>query len=254
MVWTSRLLMKKLEQKVIKRLLEKEDPLILEIGAHIGMDTKKFLQEFKDLKIYCFEPDPRCIKIFKESIKDNRCVLIEAAVSNYDGKATLCLSYSSKYSFLIDFNLLNMHNVVNLARHIKHIFVFWDKGYIDSLGQSSIKKSISKSEDYPWLIFKEKIEVKTIKIDTWVKENNIHYIDFIWSDVQGAEKDIIEGATDALKITKYLSIEYGETSPYPDAMTRDETIELLKEHNFGLIPEYSNKGKIGNLLFRNKKF
>src|SRR3989338_4721073 len=81
-----------LNQKEIKGLLQKEDPLVLELGAHKGFDTKRFLEEFTNIKIYCFEPDPRCISAFKNLIRDPRCELIERAVSNKDGKTILNVS------------------------------------------------------------------------------------------------------------------------------------------------------------------
>ncbi len=63
---------------------------------------------------------------------------------------------------------------------------------------------------------------------------------------------MIEGSVNALKIVKYLFTEYGEISPYPEALTRDETIELLRQHHFEIVPEYSDENERGNLLFRNK--
>jgi 2-O-methyltransferase len=217
-------LMQLSKMEAIKKLLQKENPLILEIGSHVGSDTKLFLKEFRDIKMYCFEPDPRCITKFKRNIKDNRCALIEMAVSNTDG--TILLHLSGGYP------------PETLGREE------WD-------ASSSIKKAVSHCQKHPWLTFDSSIEVKTIKLDTWIVENNINHIDFIWSDVQGAERDLIEGAANTLKITKYLYAEYGEISTYPEAMTRDETIALLKQHEFQIIPELSDTGEIGNLFFRN---
>jgi FkbM family methyltransferase len=214
------------QMKAIKQLLQKENPLILEIGSHVGGDTKLFLQTFKDVVIYCFEPDPRCIAQFKNNIKDSRCVLIEMALSNIDGKT-----------------LLNLSGGCNPEMPRKGE---WD-------ASSSIKKAVSHSQAYPWLTFESSIEVRTIKLDTWVTQNNIQYIDFIWSDIQGAERDLIEGAINALKITKYLFMEYGEISPYPEAMTRDQTISVMKRHNFEIIQELSDTSERGNVLFKNNK-
>jgi FkbM family methyltransferase len=243
-----------MDVKEIKKLLKKKDPTVLEIGAQVGGDTKKFLQEFKGIRIYCFEPDPRCIKIFKKSIKDDRCALIEVAVSNIDGKTVLYLSRRSKADFNLK-DIKSIHGIIRLGSELKYALqcsLF--KKNSDSLGQASIKKSISRSDDYPWLIFDQKIEVETIKLDTWIKKHNISLVDFIWSDVQGAEKDMIEGAVNTLKITKYFYMEYGELSPYPEALTRNETIALLRMHNFNLIEEYSSKSKRGDLLFVNTKY
>jgi FkbM family methyltransferase len=217
----------KLNQMEIKKLLQKDNLIILEIGSHIGTDTMRFLEAFRDIKIFCFEPDPRCIIAFKNFINDERCILIEAAVSNIDGKTILNMSGG------------------------------WPPGFPgkgDWDASSSIKNSISHSDSHPWLTFNNKIEVITIKLDTWATENDINFIDFIWADVQGAERDLIEGAGHTLKITKYFFTEYGETSTYPEAMTREETIELLQKHGFELVPIYSDESEAGNLLFMNRMF
>ena len=222
-----------LNQKEIKKLLQKENPLVLEIGSHIGLDTLRFLEEFKDITIYSFEPDPRCITFFKEVVKNRRCTLVEAAVANVDGKALLHLSGGWPSGFKGE----------------------WDSiyGRGDWNASSSIKNSVSNSGEYPWLSFDRTIEVKTVRLDTWTKENDITAVDFIWADVQGAEREMIEGAVNTLKTVKYLFTEYGETSPYPEALTRDETIKLLGQNDFEIVSEYSNEDRKGNLLFKNKR-
>jgi len=232
----------KLTQETIKKILQKEDPLILEIGAHTGEDTRKFLLEFKNIKIYCFEPDPRCINKFKKCIKDDRCTLVEVAMSNNDGKAVLNMSSGWPTNGIPKF--------IRFLRLEKFYLSLMKKEWDYS---SSIKTAISNPRNYPWLIFDKKSEVKTIKLDSWIKENNIKLIDFIWADIQGAERDMIEGAENALKFCKYFYTEYGETSSYTGALTRDETIELLQKHDYELVPEYSSGKEIGELLFRNKK-
>ncbi len=243
--------MSNIGQEKIKKLLQKDNPTVVEIGAHKGEDALRFMQEFKDIKIYCFEPDPRCTAEFKKAVKDSRCTLIEAAVSNKDGETILNLPTS----WLV--KVPKLLKSLGLRRYWTFMVLAYRKKrgmQREATGQSSIKKSISHSKKYPWLTFKETVMVKTIKLDTWAQENNIRHIDFIWMDVQGAERDVIEGAANTLKIVKYLYTEYGETSCYPDDLTREDTIELLLEHNFQIIPECSSKKKNGNLLFLNKNF
>lgn len=240
-----------IEQEKIKKLLRKDNPTVLEIGAHKGEDALRFLQEFKDIKIYCFEPDPRCTAEFKKTVKDNRCVLMEAAVSNRDGETILNMPSSWRVK------VPKLFKAIGAKRYWTFMILAYRQMrgmQRESTGQSSIKKSLSHSKKYPWLTFKETVMVKTIKLDTWVQENNIRQIDFIWMDVQGAERDVIEGAANTLKIVKYLYTEYGETSCYPDAMTREETIRLLQKNNFQIIPECSSEREIGNLLFLNRNF
>lgn len=232
-----------LDQKTIKQLLKKEDPLILELGAHAGEDTRRFIREFKSLKIYCFEPDPRCIKKFKKriNIKDGRCTLVEAAVSNSDGFTWLNMSSGRAPG-----RIYNICRIVGLGRFYE-VLINDDWDY-----SSSIRPAISRPKDYPWLTFNQKTEVKTVRLDSWIRDNHIKQVDFIWSDIQGAERDMLEGAVNTLKICRYFYTEYGEVSSYQGALTREETIAILKEHNFELVPAHDSEQKIGNLLFRNK--
>ena len=51
----------------IKILLNKENPVILEVGTNDGEDSEEFLKVFEKIQLYCFEPDPRAIKRFKKS-------------------------------------------------------------------------------------------------------------------------------------------------------------------------------------------
>lgn len=242
-----------INQREIKALLQKENPLILEIGAHVGSDTRRFLNEFKDVKIYCFEPDPRCIENFKKNINDRRCTLVEAAVSNGDGEILLNMSGGwpiNKIPYL--FKRVRLARVyVFVALIYRRIFKMKSENNWDA--SSSIKHARSHPKDYPWLTFYEKVIVKMIKLDTWAIQNGVKHIDFIWTDVQGAERDLIEGATNTLKSTKYFYVEYGEIASYEGALTRAETIELLSKHDFHLVGKHSENTRIGNLLFENKK-
>ena len=66
----------------IKDLLNKNNPIIIEIGAHYGEDTLRFLEIFPNAKIHCFEPDDRNINIFNQMVNDDRVVLYQSALSN----------------------------------------------------------------------------------------------------------------------------------------------------------------------------
>ncbi|MBF0123644.1 MAG: FkbM family methyltransferase [Candidatus Omnitrophica bacterium] len=232
----------KIEHKVIKEILRKEDPVVLELGAHTGEDTQKFLDVFKDIRIYCFEPDPRCIKQFKSFIKDKRCVLTEAAVSNRDGQVVLNMS-SGWPPHLVP----RRYQILGLSC----LYLFLKRNDWDY--SSSIKNSKSNSSEHPWLKFDRKVQVQSMRLDSWVAHKGVKAIDFIWSDIQGAEKDMIDGASSVLKICKYFYTEYGEVGSYSGALTKEETIELLRKHDFELVPEYSSSEKRGNLLFRNMR-
>lgn len=223
-------------------MLQKEDPVVLEIGANDGRDTEQFLREFKDIRIYCFEPDPRNLAILRKYIKDNRCVVVGAALSNKDGEAILHMSTGWPRQVPKWVQVLGLSKAYTSLRGKE-----WT-------ASSSILEPVPCSQDDPWLTFGRDASVKAVKLDTWVREENISHVDFIWMDVQGAERLVIEGAIDTLKTTNFVFTEFGETSTYSQAMTREETIEIMKQHGFELIPEYSAATTAirGNLLFKNK--
>ena len=74
--------------QIIYILISKDEPLILEIGAHYGELSKKFIRIFKSPTIYMFECDPRCLKkLKKEFTAFQKINIINKAVSNQVGKS-----------------------------------------------------------------------------------------------------------------------------------------------------------------------
>lgn len=213
----------------IKELLRKSKPVILEAGAHYGQHSVQFLNLCQDVILYAFEPDPRCIKQFRLRISDPRCFLVEAAVSCQDGEAELHLSQGCPP---------------------------WDSRALSSAWDqsSSIQKTVSRSSQYPWLTFGKKVKVRTVSLDSWCSKQEVSDIDLLWIDVQGSEKKLLEGAKKTLRTTNYIYIEYGETSVYPEAMTRAQTIEMLRDFGFVLLEDYSDSSERGNLLFKNSGY
>ncbi len=49
----------------IVSLLQKPDPVILDIGCNDGTDAQCFLRLCPEAKLYCFEPDARAAARFK---------------------------------------------------------------------------------------------------------------------------------------------------------------------------------------------
>jgi len=214
---------KKIElYKVIRLLLNKKKLLFLEIGAHIGKDTINFLKFFPEIKLYCFEPDPRNIEIHKKIIHDPRCVLIEKAIFSSNRRKILYQSYGK----------------------IKDYGEPW--GILDFTYSSSLKIPKNHLFRAPLCKFNDGIMVETITLDEWSKDQNIDEIDFIWADVQGAEKELIEGGIETLKKTKYFYTEYCNNEDYLEQINL-ERIELLLP-DYEILLFYND-----NVLFVNKK-
>ena len=125
---------------------------------------------------------------------------------------------------------------------------------------SSIVECADHSSQYPALYFPETAEVQVTRLDTWAEKERVEHVDFIWTDVQGAERKLVEGARGLLQRTDYIQLEFGECEVYPGAsMTRNETIALLAGHGFREVPEFTENivrgpggaWHSGDLLFAN---
>lgn len=229
--------MKKYKQKFenFKYVIEKDNPIIIEIGSHYGEDSLRFIETFENSKVYCFEPDPRNIDIHKKHIDDDRIKLFEIALSNQTGEADFYQSYDDKE---IPDRVFEKYDWIDKEDYIKK--------NLNNSGSSSLKKGYGKVLD-------NKIKVKTKRFDEWYNENlSEQIIDFCWIDVQGAEKDVFDGMGDIITKVKYIWVEYGEMN-YEDAMGRDDTIRYLENKGFFLITSLSSDNNSGDLLFVNRR-
>lgn len=209
----------------------KKDLTILDIGTYDGKDSLEFSQIFPNSQIYSFEADKRSIKLFKKISKDVKNInLIETALSNIDGEVNWYASNSKT------------------RRH----YDFQDSWS----ASSSIKKPDNHLNIFTDISFNNKTKVKSTKLDSWVqKNNNIDKIDIMWVDVNGGEKEFIEGAINTLQNkVKYLYIEFNgveDKTLYKDCLTLDK---LRKKLNFFKeLGIYNFQGNFGNILFKNKK-
>jgi len=210
--------------RLIRKLIRKENPIILEIGANTGRDTKRFLKKFKNISLYCFEPDPRCIRKFKKNIDDNRCELYEVAISDHD---------SSK----CDFHLSGGSRPGHSSTHIN---------------SSSLHRPKHHLIKHPSITFNETIQVKTMRLDSWFQCLCPSTIDFVWADIQGAEKQLILGGRKTLKHTRYLYTEFSNEERYANQINLKEILKLLptyKIHESYLgCSDYST-----NILLKNER-
>lgn len=180
-----------LSAKDVARLINRREPVILEIGANIGQTTAEFLKEMPHARIFCFEPDPRAIAIFKENIKSPNVKLIECAVGNNAGNITF-------------------HQSSGVDE-----YAGWNQS-------GSIKPPKDHVKIWPKVTFENKIEVPVIRLDDWIETENLEQIDFIWADTQGAEGDMILGGPQAINKSRFLYTEYGFQEIYEGQVSLSE--------------------------------
>ncbi len=215
---------------LFRKILQKDDPTIVEIGAHFGEDTLRFLETFPGVELHCFEPDPRCIKVFRRYVSDKRATLHEVALSNEEGTATFYQSYQDPGSATPP----NKYDWIDPALYAEE--------ELNNSGSSSLKKGYQFNKQ-------QTIEVSTQRFDSWATDPGAPAeIDLAWIDVQGAEKDVLDGMGTEISRIRLIWIEYGEMI-YEDSMTREQTIQYFDSKGFAPVPQFSSPGAAGDLLF-----
>jgi len=181
------------DKAYIKNLLKKDDPIIFEIGCADGTDTEQFLNQFSEIKLYGFEPDPDNLNTIKNKNFDKRFNLFEGVVSNVNGHINFLRSDGSRHS-------------------------------------GSILKPKTHLQIWPEVNFTENIQVKSIKLDTFCEINSINEIDFIWMDTQGAEGEIFKSGKNIFKSTRYIYTEYSNDEWYENQPNLQTLIDILGEN------------------------
>ena len=175
---------------VQRRFGTPEPKLFLELGAHCGTDTA-WLATLPGVTIHAFEPDPRNSQPARENLTLHR-----AAVAACDGRGPLLLSAEG-----------------------------WGHEWTLS---SSIKRPKNHLQRYP-VTFGETVEVELVALDTFHRERGLDVVDFIWADIQGAEGEMVHGAHETLRRTRYLYTEYSDDELYEGQATLGELLALLPE-------------------------
>jgi len=230
-----------LQEKLLKEIVPFNNPLIIEIGAADGEGTQKLLDLFDEATMYSFDADPRAIRCHQDYINSDRCTLINKAMSNEDGKMEFYLS-----------NKTSQHDAKLQKMNRKEIYEKATETLSDIIPDYSPLTTTHGGWFYSSTILEnqyngarglnwnEKVEVDVTTLDNWCEENNIKHIDLLWTDVEGAERRMLEGAENSLAFTDYILLEYGLTDMFPEAMSRSQTIDCMEKYGFSLYADYSD--------------
>ncbi len=83
--------------------------------------------------------------------------------------------------------------------------------------------------------FSEIVNCKTIKLDTFIEENNISSIKLLKLEAEGFEPEILKGSKKALKIIEYIAIDGGKERGVNQEETFTFQSNFLYENGFTLI-------------------
>lgn len=169
--------------ELLKRceMLDNAEKLIIDGGAGLGETAAKILDATPGNKgkVIAFEPNPQNVELFR--LKDERVVLRQEAVSNFDGEA----------EFL----------VTSTTREDKsNPYMESGSSYVGKLaGASGVSNAVSGGDSYP---------VRVRRIESVLRELGISQVDFLKLDLQGAELDALEGLGPMIDKVKWMWIEF----------------------------------------------
>ncbi len=208
--------------KDIYDFLEKQnDNLnIIECGGHLGNDTKKLSNIFKNGSIYCIEAN---IKLYDNLIKN---------INNNNVKIfNYCLSDKNGFSeFYIDAN---------------------------SEGDAGASSILESTPNYlkNYIKKEEKIIINSITLKDFLTRNNLDKIDLLWLDVEGFEYYILHSSIDILKNIKYIYTEVNFQEFRKNGKLYNDVKSLLLKNNFIELYKWEQGAKWGewqgNVLFKN---
>jgi autotransporter strand-loop-strand O-heptosyltransferase len=203
-----------MDKSYIKQLLHSyKNPIVVELGAYNGSDTKWIYDACVCTpKYFAVEPDPR--HIFQLICNVPQARIIQTAIADYTGE--------------IDFNLSNSDDGIN-----DH--------------SSSILKPKEHLKMHPQVKFDKTIKVPCMTLDDLVKKENIDHINLLFVDIQGAEKNLIEGGKEILKKTDWIFIESYENEMYEGQILRSELLKMLPD--FEKVGEFTDS----NILLQRKR-
>lgn len=179
--------------------------VLFDVGANNGSRWFNELSaDQENTLVYMFEPTPYLCEVIRKSYAHlKNWVLIDKAVSNYEGK--------SKF---------------NVAGH-------YDWGCSSLLTfREDVKETWPK--DRSDFNFTETIEVEVTTLNSFVKNNpSITHINYLHIDAQGSDLDVLKGSSDILHMIQMGQIEAAYNAPlYVGSPTHNECVSWLQENNF----------------------
>ena len=175
----------------------KKQNIILEIGAHNGLDGLRYALFNPDCNIYAFEPNRSFNKIIKENkrkienvmkIKITNYTLVNKAVSNFCGNREFNISLDHGASSIYKFNKVN------------------------------IKHNWGKKNNY---VVTKKTKTKVTTLKKFLDTKEIKIIRFLHCDAQGSDIDVIKG------LKEYKSLVF---SGVIEVSRNNKTLNYRMEH------------------------
>lgn len=212
--------------------------IVFDVGANNGDSTKEFLND-PTVELYAFEPNPILYKdLCKIQDKNPRYHPMNLAIGETDGQAM--------------FHLAGPVDPRNPLLHCEGI---------SNYGCSSLLPfSDSVQQEWPGRIDFQSfgsVDVKTMRLDTFMKESNLSEIDYLHIDAQGMDLSVMKSLGSYITRVKEGVLEApinDKKKIYTGSHTCEEAILFLLNNGFHIynIEKNDTQGNEVNLYFKRR--
>lgn len=179
-----------------------KNPTIIEAGTASGYDTEWFCNTFPNGKVYGLEPIPDLFNAAVERTKNyNNVTLKNKALSNKNDIIEMYISDMSG-------NIVESSSILKPKDHLTY---------------------------HPHITFKKKISVESIRLDDFVKTENIDIVNLLWLDLQGFESIVLNDSYHTMSKTQFIFTEINMIEVYENAMLWSEFEPFMLSKGFKKI-------------------
>ncbi len=205
-----------------KKIKKNEIKTILEIGSRDALDAIE-LSNLYHCHVFAFECNPTAIEICKQNIGLNPNVtLVPLGVWDTTGEMPF-------------YRIINTNIDTNI-------------------GASSFFEFNPEAKNYPSIVeeglVQEKITVPTIRLDEFLKAQDIRNIDLLCMDVQGAAFQVLFSLGEQLKTVKYIIVELENHPIYSGEVLYKDVNDFLAQAGFRRASNLVD-GLFGDVLYIN---
>ena len=195
----------------LKKKNLKKINIFFDIGAHEGESIEIFSKNFTISKIYSFEPSPinflklkNKVNLFLKNFKD-----IKVYVENVG------LGDEKKRIYLKQLNESSSSTINQINKNSKY---FKKKRFF-------LNKLHTKN-------FYKNVDIQIIRLDEYLNNNRIEYINFMKIDTEGYELDVLKGLGTKIHNVQYIMFEHHYDDMLIKTYKFSDINELLVKNNF----------------------
>jgi len=207
-------------EKTIKFLVNKEDPIIFDIGANNGSSLDEFKEWWPQSQVHCFEPQDECLPELNESANrlsnEGKVYINHIAAGNKSNETAKFYTHDIN-SGVSGFNKINMNSR-------------------DSLDLSKLEKEgLEKKIEYENTLNHVR-EVATLRLDDYISAHDpaIDRINLLKIDTQGFEPEVLEGLGEKLNMVDVVLTELMFYDFYERSLSFSDIEQYLLKADFQL--------------------